>query len=57
VSDDHTPPTRGTAQLGDQTPPQSFRAELLDAVAPRTVGLLIGVLLLQMGFIGSPLPR
>ncbi len=35
------------------TPPRSFLGELHDAVAPRTVVLVLGVLLIQLGFILS----
>ena len=33
--------------------PRGFRAELADAVSPKAIGLIAGVLLLQLGFILS----
>ncbi|MCU4183022.1 SNG1 family protein [Acidiferrimicrobium sp. IK] len=39
--------------MDTDTEPQSFWSEWRDAVEPRTVALIVGVLLLQMGFIAS----
>ena len=43
----------GAGQAAAPGEPQGFLAELWDAVSVRTVGLIIGVLLLQIGFILS----
>ena len=51
----HDPDALGppAVQPGKHERPVSFGAELRDAVAPRTVILVVGVLLLQLGFILS----
>lgn len=48
-----TPPEAHGRHESPEPPPLGFWAECRDAVAPRTVLLVIGVLLLQMGFILS----
>jgi len=49
----HKAPQTRAGQATAPGEPQGFLAELWDAVSVRTVGLIIGVLLLQIGFILS----
>jgi hypothetical protein len=48
-----SPPTHQEEPPPDDDQPTTLLAEVRDSIAPRTVGLVVGVLLLQLGFILS----
>lgn len=51
--DTEAPGTTGNAEITEAAARQGFWAELAGAVSVRTVGLIVGVLLLQVGFVLS----
>lgn len=53
IDQPHTRSDRAAQQDGTAAPPRSMLREWRDAVTPRAVGLVIGVLVLQLAFILS----